>query len=584
MGVVNVTPDSFSDGGQWVETDAAIAHGRELVAAGASIVDVGGESTRPGAERPSSQEELRRVVPVVAALAENGIVVSVDTMRAEVARAALEAGAAIINDVSGGLADPGMPALVAESGAPFVVMHWRGHSRDMQSRAHYDDVVEEVCAELMERVDVLLAAGATRGQLVLDPGIGFAKTAEHNWELLADLERVVDLGLPVLLGTSRKGFLGSVGRREGHERPLDSRAVVTAATSARAARAGVWCVRVHDVAATVDALDVVGALGEVRGGSGSGGFEARARGALAPPTRSVGPEPAGEVVGDRICLTGVRAKGFHGVLADEKRDGQEFVVDVVLHLDLAPAGTSDDLALTINYAEVGADVVARIEGPSLDLIESLAEQIAGDALARHGVHTVEVTVHKPSAPVGVPFEDVAVTLERRRSVPVVIALGANLGDAAARLDAALDDLAGDLDHVRRAPFVTTDPVGGPDQPRYTNSVVLATTALSPEALLARLHAVEARHGRVREVRWGARTLDLDLIQYGDPTSGSDVVSDDPRLTLPHPRAHERGFVLAPWARIDPTARLRVDGEAVDVADLLADIDTDDIVDAEAGRC
>ena len=264
MGVVNVTPDSFSDGGRWIETGAAVDHGRQLVEDGAAIVDVGGESTRPGAERPSEEEELRRVVPVVSTLADAGIVVSVDTMRAEVARAALAVGAAIINDVSGGVADPGMPALVAESGAPFVVMHWRGHAHDMQTRAHYADVVAEVCAELTERVDVLLAAGASRDQLVVDPGIGFAKTGAHNWELLAGLEQVVDLGHPVLLGTSRKGFLGSVGRREGDERPLDARAVVTAATSARAARAGVWCVRVHDVTATVDALDVAAALGEIR--------------------------------------------------------------------------------------------------------------------------------------------------------------------------------------------------------------------------------------------------------------------------------------------------------------------------------
>ncbi|MDN5717059.1 MAG: dihydropteroate synthase [Janibacter sp.] len=263
MGVVNVTPDSFSDGGRWIETDSAIAHGRELVAEGATIVDVGGESTRPGAERPSEDEELRRVVPVVEALAADGIAVSVDTMRASVAEAALAAGGAIINDVSGGLADPSMPELVAASGAPFVVMHWRGHAHDMQTRAEYDDVVAEVCAEMRARVDVLLAAGAARDQLVLDPGIGFAKTAEHNWQLLADLERVVDLGHPVLLGTSRKGFLGSVGRAEGDERPLDARAVVTAATSARAARAGVWCVRVHDVTATVDAIDVANALGEL---------------------------------------------------------------------------------------------------------------------------------------------------------------------------------------------------------------------------------------------------------------------------------------------------------------------------------
>lgn len=281
---------------------------------------------------------------------------------------------------------------------------------------------------------------------------------------------------------------------------------------------------------------------------------------------------------DRISLLGVRARGFHGVLADEKRDGQDFVVDVVLHLDLAPAGTSDDLERTVSYAEVGADVVARIEGPSLDLIETLAEQIAADALARPLVRAVDVTVHKPSAPVGVPFGDVSVTVSRRREVPVVIALGANLGDAARTLDAALDDLGDALHGVRRAPFVTTDPVGGPDQPRYTNSVVVATTSLGTAELLARLHAVEARHGRVREVRWGARTIDLDLVQYGDPVTGDDVVSDDPALTLPHPRAHERGFVLQPWSRVDPDAVLRVGDAVTPVADLLAALDTSDIED------
>lgn len=282
---------------------------------------------------------------------------------------------------------------------------------------------------------------------------------------------------------------------------------------------------------------------------------------------------------DRISLRGVRARGHHGVLDREKRDGQEFVVDVLLHLDLAPAGTSDDLAETINYADIGADVVARIEGPSFDLIEALAEEISGDALAREGVHTVEVTVHKPQAPVGVSFEDVSVTLVRTRAVPVVIALGANLGSAEATMDAAIEDLSVDLEQVRRAPFVTTDPVGGPEQPRYVNTVLTATTALSPAALLARLHAVEARHGRVREVRWGARTLDLDLIQYGDPRTGDDVVSVHPSLRLPHPRAHRRGFVLAPWSRVDPEAALRVGDAVVPVAYLLTGIDVSDIKDS-----
>lgn len=259
MGVVNVTPDSFSDGGEWFQPEDALAHGRELRAQGADVLDVGGESTRPGAQRPSEAEELRRVLPVVAGLAEGGPV-SIDTMRASVAAAALDAGASLVNDVSGGLADPEMVPLVAQRGVPLVVMHWRGHSADMQNRALYDDVVADVCRELGERVAALTAAGVAPERLVLDPGFGFAKTAEHNWELLRRLDEVLGLGLPVLVGTSRKTFLGRVGRAPGAERPPLERDVATAVTTAHAARAGAWAVRVHDVAAAVDALDVAAAL------------------------------------------------------------------------------------------------------------------------------------------------------------------------------------------------------------------------------------------------------------------------------------------------------------------------------------
>ena len=261
MGVVNVTPDSFSDGGEWFQPDAAVAHGLALRSQGADVLDVGGESTRPGAERPSETEELRRVLPVVEALAEGGPV-SIDTMRASGAAAALEAGASLVNDVSAGLADPAMVPLVAERGVPVVAMHWRGHSGDMQSRAVYDDVVTEVCRELADRVEVLERAGVARDALVLDPGFGFAKTAEHNWELLRRLDEVLALGLPVLVGTSRKTFLGRVGRADGEERAPLARDVATSVTTAHAARHGAWGVRVHDVVAAVDALDVVEALGE----------------------------------------------------------------------------------------------------------------------------------------------------------------------------------------------------------------------------------------------------------------------------------------------------------------------------------
>jgi dihydropteroate synthase len=260
MGVVNVTPDSFSDGGEWFEPDAAIAHGREVVAAGADIVDVGGESTRPGAERPSVEEELRRVVPVVTALAADGAVVSVDTMRASVARAAADAGATIVNDVSGGLADPEMVPFVAANRLPFVAMHWRGHSTGMQSRAVYTDVVDDVLRELARRRDDLFEAGVADDLLVLDPGLGFAKHAEHNWALMAALPVLHDLGLPVLLGASRKTFLGRLGRDDGAPRPAADRDIETTATSVMAAMAGLWCVRVHDVASTVRALSVVQAV------------------------------------------------------------------------------------------------------------------------------------------------------------------------------------------------------------------------------------------------------------------------------------------------------------------------------------
>ncbi|HET8594737.1 MAG TPA: dihydropteroate synthase [Intrasporangium sp.] len=258
MGVVNVTPDSFSDGGEWFEPEAAIRHGRDVLAAGADIIDVGGESTRPGADRPSVAEELRRVVPVITELAAQGAVISVDTMRAEVAEAAVAAGAAIVNDVSGGHADPDMVPYVAGAQLPYIAMHWRGHSAEMYARAVYDDVVEEVCRELASRRDELLGAGLADELLVLDPGLGFAKTAEHNWALLAALPRLHDLGHPILLGASRKAFLGRVGRAPGEPpRPPTDRDLETAATSVMAAMAGLWCVRVHDVSRTVRALAVV---------------------------------------------------------------------------------------------------------------------------------------------------------------------------------------------------------------------------------------------------------------------------------------------------------------------------------------
>lgn len=274
MGVVNVTPDSFSDGGQWFTPEVAVAHGHELLAQGADIVDVGGESTRPGAARVPVEEELRRVLPVVSALAAAGAVVSIDTMHAAVAERAVEAGAALVNDVSGGLADPEMARVVAAAGVPYVVGHWRGPSDVMDSLASYGDVVQDVVRELSVRVEALGEAGVDPRAIVLDPGLGFAKPGAANWPLLARLDELQALGHPVLVGASRKRFLGhllttaragSAGGSAADPVPPADRDAATAATTALAALAGVWAVRVHEVPASMDAVLVAAAWRAARG-------------------------------------------------------------------------------------------------------------------------------------------------------------------------------------------------------------------------------------------------------------------------------------------------------------------------------
>ena len=253
MGIVNVTPDSFSDGGRFATTAAAIAQGMLLASQGADWIDVGGESTRPGAERVGPDVELARVLPVVRALAAAGIAVSIDTLNASTALRAVEAGARPVNDVSAGLADPAMLAAVADSGAEIALGHWRGPSSDMYARAQYDDVAGDVVTELRARADAALAAGIDASRIVLDPGIGFAKDAAQNWQVLAALPFIVSSGYRVLIGTSRKKFLGTMlGDRDN----LATRDLATAMTSGLAAQSGVWGVRVHDVAATRVALDV----------------------------------------------------------------------------------------------------------------------------------------------------------------------------------------------------------------------------------------------------------------------------------------------------------------------------------------
>ena len=257
MGVLNVTPDSFSDGGLWASTDAAIEHGLLLHAQGADLIDVGGESTRPGATRVAPEHEQRRILPVVTELASQGLRLSIDTLNAATALAAAKAGASIINDVSGGLADPGMAAVAAETGLTYVAMHWRAHAQQMDALADYGDVVTDVIAELSARVEALTDAGVAREHIVLDPGLGFSKRAEHNWQLINRLDAFAELGLPVMVGASRKRFLAGVLPVDA---PVLGRDLPTAVVSVLAAQAGAWAVRVHDVAGTRTALNVLASV------------------------------------------------------------------------------------------------------------------------------------------------------------------------------------------------------------------------------------------------------------------------------------------------------------------------------------
>ncbi|TFB52468.1 dihydropteroate synthase [Cryobacterium tagatosivorans] len=254
MGVLNVTPDSFSDGGKWAGTDAAVQHGLTLRDQGADLIDVGGESTRPGATRVSPADEQARVIPVITELSRAGIDVSVDTLNSETALAAAAAGATIINDVSGGLADPDMASVAARTGLRFVAMHWRGHAEEMEALASYENVVTEVRDELTARVDALVRAGVARERILLDPGLGFSKQPGHNWQILAHLAAFDELGLPVLVGASRKRFLAAALPADA---PIVARDLPTAVVSVLAAQAGAWGVRVHDVAGTRAALNVL---------------------------------------------------------------------------------------------------------------------------------------------------------------------------------------------------------------------------------------------------------------------------------------------------------------------------------------
>lgn len=400
MGVLNVTPDSFSDGGLYEVQGAAIARGRELAAQGAAIIDVGGESTRPGATPVGSEEEQRRVLPVVRSLAADGIAVSIDTLHADTATAAVRAGARYINDVSGGTHDTEMPRAAArasaELSARFIIGHWRGIPDPAHQRSEYADVVAEVRDTLAAQAEAAIGAGVDPDHIVLDPGLGFDKTGDQCWRLLAELDALTALGYPVLVGASRKRMiaelLGGLPAKARSQPGTHPRDLVTSVVSAFVARAGAWGVRVHDVAGTVQALAVARALG---------GASVRS------------PSDSNDLASDIIALTGLEVFAHHGVFDFERDAGQRFVIDAHLSVDLHPAAAGDALGRTVHYGELAEAIAAAVRRDPVDLIETVAERVAAVALGFAGVQTARITVHKPDAPIDAAFTDVSVTVLRR---------------------------------------------------------------------------------------------------------------------------------------------------------------------------
>ncbi|QZY51431.1 dihydropteroate synthase [Leucobacter tenebrionis] len=423
MGVLNVTPDSFSDGGRFSVGDAGIARGRELVAHGADIVDVGGESTRPGATPVALEEEQRRALPVIRALSADGIQTSVDTLHAETAQLAVAAGARFINDVSGGTHDPAMLEAAAwasaEHGARFVIGHWRGVPDPGHQRSDYTDVVAEVRAALADQAEAALSAGVDRSHIVLDPGLGFDKTGEQCWRLLAHLDALTSLGYPVLIGASRKRMLAeALASPMGANRSTtpEQRDLATSVVTALAARAGAWGVRVHDVAGSVEALAVTRAWSREESGvarrDGSRHHTGLRDAAPSDAARPDAEPGAADGSADRIVLTGLEVYAHHGVFDFEREQGQRFVVDAEVSVDLRAAAAGDALERTVHYGELAEAIIAAVERDPVDLIETVAERVAEVALGFAGVRGARVTVHKPDAPIAATFSDVSVTVVR----------------------------------------------------------------------------------------------------------------------------------------------------------------------------
>ena len=414
FGVLNVTPDSFSDGGRYLDHEVAARRGLELASQGATVIDVGGESTRPGAVPVGASDEIARVIPVIEALVAAGLTVSVDTIHAATAAAAVAAGARYINDVSGGLNDPEMLAVAAgasrDHGAKFIIGHWRGIPDAGHGRSEYRDVVAEVVDAISGLVDAALEAGVAAEHVVVDPGLGFDKTDAQGWQLLAELPRLSALGYPVLVGASRKRMLGATVDGLAPVAGEHPRDLATAVVSALSLGVGAWGVRVHDVPGTAQALAVAAAW--QRAGSAAGSAAGAELDAPAPADPAAAGSGSKRASRDRITLTGLEVFAHHGVFDFERENGQKFLIDAEVLVDLAPAAEGDALASTVHYGELAEAIDAAVRRDPVDLIETVATRVADVALSFAGVREARITVHKPDAPIDLPFADVSVTVVR----------------------------------------------------------------------------------------------------------------------------------------------------------------------------
>lgn len=508
MGILNVTPDSFSDGGKYDHLDAALKHADEMVRDGAAIIDVGGESTRPGYTLISDEEEIARVTPVIEALKkEFDVPVSLDTYKSGVAKAGIEAGADLINDIWGLKWDGTMAAVLAETGVASCLMHNRKDT-------DYKDYLNDVVADLDETMKMAKEAGIKKETIMLDPGIGFAKDLDQNLELMNHLELLNQWDVPVLLGTSRKSMIGLT-----LDLPSDQRVEGTVATTVSGYMKGCRFFRVHDVKENMRAMKMIEAICAKKG----------------------------EQMMDQITIKDLEVYANHGLYKEEKALGQKFLVSAILSLDTKLAGVSDQMDYSVDYGKVCHRIKEILTENDFSLIECVAETVAKKLLLEFSlIRKLEIEVKKPWAPIGLPLDYVSVKIKRGWH-RAYLGVGSNMGDRMEYINQAINAIEAQDDTrvVHVSSLIETKPYGGVVQDDFLNGCIAIDTLKEPEELLDFLMDVEAQAGRVRTIHWGPRTLDLDILMY------DDLVMNERRLTIPHKEMHKRLFVLEPLEEIAP---------------------------------